>query len=113
MPPLLRPTPEEILAIRTHLGLGRAEFANVLGMPASGEQTVIGWEAGRIIPPYAKRKAILNMEKSYAIMLRLRLFDGRRRENSVSGLLICLRVSGATFAVSAIGGTLCLYLRMG
>lgn len=63
MPPLLRPTPEEILAIRTHLGLGRAEFANVLGMPASGEQTVIGWEAGRIIPPYAKRKAILNMEK--------------------------------------------------
>lgn len=62
MPPLLRPTPNEIIAIRTRLGLGRAEFANVLGMPAHGEQTVIAWEAGTKIPPYAKRKAILNME---------------------------------------------------
>lgn len=60
---LVHPTPEEIKSIREELGLGRAEFASVLGMPAHGEHTVGEWESGQLMPSVAKRKAILNMGK--------------------------------------------------
>jgi DNA (cytosine-5)-methyltransferase 1 len=39
---------------RLSLGLGRTEFANLLGMNATGERTVRGWETGEHIPTTKK-----------------------------------------------------------
>ncbi len=62
MPLISNPSPQEIQRIRESLGLGRSEFANVLGMSASGERTVRGWETGEHIPSAGKWKAIQNLE---------------------------------------------------
>lgn len=52
-----------IKSIRERLGLGRTEFANLLGMNASGERTIRGWETGEHKPTPAKLKAINNLEQ--------------------------------------------------
>lgn len=55
-------TSEEIKIIRTKLGLGRTEFANLLGMGNSGERSVRGWETGEHKPTKSKVEAIRNLE---------------------------------------------------
>ncbi|WP_294902705.1 DNA (cytosine-5-)-methyltransferase [Tatumella sp. UBA2305] len=62
MPLISNPSPQEITRIRESLGLGRSEFANVLGMSASGERTVRGWESGEHVPSAGKWKAIQHLE---------------------------------------------------
>ncbi len=62
MPSIPNASPEEIKRIRESVGLGRSEFANVLGMSASGERTVRGWESGEHVPSAGKWRAILNLE---------------------------------------------------
>ena len=42
--------PEKIRLTRETLGVGRTEFANLLGMNAVGERTVRGWETGEHVP---------------------------------------------------------------
>ena len=53
---------EYIRNIRENLGLGRTEFANLLGMSSTGERTVRGWEEGEHSPTVAKWNAILDLE---------------------------------------------------
>ena len=53
---------EYIRNIRENLGLGRTEFANLLGMSSTGERTVRGWEDGEHAPTPAKWNAILKLE---------------------------------------------------
>ncbi|HDY7766289.1 TPA: DNA (cytosine-5-)-methyltransferase [Vibrio vulnificus] len=53
---------EYIRNIRENLGLGRTEFANLLGMSSTGERTIRGWENGEHSPAPAKWKAILDLE---------------------------------------------------
>ncbi|MDE1486566.1 DNA (cytosine-5-)-methyltransferase [Xenorhabdus bovienii] len=55
---------EYIRKIRENLGLGRTEFANLLGMSSIGERTVRGWETGEHSPTPAKWKAILELENT-------------------------------------------------
>lgn len=50
--------------LRQKLSLGAAEMANLLGMNASGERTVRGWENGEHTPTQAKIKAIKELESS-------------------------------------------------
>lgn len=53
---------------REKLGLGRTEFANLLGMTATGERTVRGWEEGEHKPSKKKLEEILELHermKSY------------------------------------------------
>ena len=47
---------------RKNLGLGLVEFANLLGMSATGERTVRGWESGDHIPTAKKWSDILELE---------------------------------------------------
>lgn len=47
---------------RESLGLGRTEFANLLGMSTTGERTVRGWETGEHSPSKAKLELIKNLE---------------------------------------------------
>lgn len=49
--------------IRKRLGLGRTEFANLLGMNSTGERTVRGWETGEHKPSKGKLEAINNLEQ--------------------------------------------------
>ncbi len=58
----MKPTAEYIRSIRENLGLGRTEFANLLGMSSTGERTVRGWEEGEHSPTAAKWNAILELE---------------------------------------------------
>lgn len=52
----------QIKSIRENLGLGRTEFANLLGLGSQGERTVRGWENGEHKPSKAKQEAILALE---------------------------------------------------
>ncbi|HCM9273463.1 TPA: DNA (cytosine-5-)-methyltransferase [Enterobacter kobei] len=49
--------------MRKKLGIGRTEFANLLGLGATGERTVRGWEEEEHEPSSAKWQAILDVEK--------------------------------------------------
>ncbi|MBX4507761.1 DNA (cytosine-5-)-methyltransferase [Klebsiella oxytoca] len=49
--------------MRKKLGIGRTEFANLLGLGASGERTVRGWEEEEHEPSSVKWQAILDVEK--------------------------------------------------
>ena len=53
---------EYVSEIRKNLGLGRTEFANLLGMNSTGERTVRGWETGEHIPTAKKLSDIKNLE---------------------------------------------------
>ncbi|MDW6092211.1 DNA (cytosine-5-)-methyltransferase [Vibrio rhizosphaerae] len=58
----IKSKPEYIRSIRENLGLGRTEFANLLGMSSAGERTVRGWEEGEHYPTPVKWNAILELE---------------------------------------------------
>lgn len=49
---------------RENLGLGRTEFANLLGMNSTGERTVRGWEEGEHIPSPLKLKNIAELTET-------------------------------------------------
>lgn len=55
-------TAKYIREIRERLGLGRTEFANLLGMNSIGERTVRGWETGEHKPTPKKLEDILGLE---------------------------------------------------
>jgi DNA (cytosine-5)-methyltransferase 1 len=52
-----------IKSTRETLGLGRTEFANLLGMNSTGERTVRGWETEEHKPSKGKLDAINNLEQ--------------------------------------------------
>ncbi|WP_299011763.1 DNA (cytosine-5-)-methyltransferase [uncultured Shewanella sp.] len=53
---------EYIKKTRQNLGLGKTEFANLLGMASTGEKTVRGWELGEHKPSPKKWEEILALE---------------------------------------------------
>jgi DNA (cytosine-5)-methyltransferase 1 len=53
---------DTIKSIRENLGLGRTEFANLLGLGSQGERTVRGWETEEHRPSKKKIEAILALE---------------------------------------------------
>ncbi|MBU9818786.1 DNA (cytosine-5-)-methyltransferase [Rahnella sp. BCC 1045] len=61
------PKPQYIRKLRESLGLGRTDFAILLGMPESGERTIRGWEEGEHSPTDAKWKSILDVENTMKI----------------------------------------------
>ncbi|WP_100644076.1 DNA (cytosine-5-)-methyltransferase [Alteromonas facilis] len=52
----------QIKCIREKLGLGRTEFANLLGLGTQGERTIRGWETGEHKPSAKKVAQILALE---------------------------------------------------
>tara|TARA_Y100000296_G_C5164606_1_gene253861 strand:+ start:159 stop:1469 length:1311 start_codon:yes stop_codon:yes gene_type:complete len=52
----------KIKCIREKLGLGRTEFANLLGLGSTGERTIRGWETGEHKPSAKKLAQILVLE---------------------------------------------------
>ncbi|MCE7565829.1 DNA (cytosine-5-)-methyltransferase [Aliivibrio fischeri] len=56
--------PQYIKELRNKLSLGLTEMANLLGMNATGERTIRGWENGEHIPTASKWKAIIELENT-------------------------------------------------
>jgi DNA (cytosine-5)-methyltransferase 1 len=54
---------ESIVSIRKKFNIGRTEFANLLGIGATGERTVRGWEQGEHIPSSRKLEDIRELEE--------------------------------------------------
>ena len=54
---------ESITLIRKKFKIGRTEFANLLGIGATGERTVRGWEQGEHVPSSRKLEDIRKLEK--------------------------------------------------
>jgi len=52
---------DQVTLTRRQLGIGRTEFANLLGMNAVGERTVRGWETGEHVPTKKKLKDIAKL----------------------------------------------------
>lgn len=63
-----------VLEVRKKLGLGRTEFANLLGMNSTGERTVRGWETGEHKPTPKKLSDIANLEQELKRMRELAPF---------------------------------------
>jgi DNA (cytosine-5)-methyltransferase 1 len=61
-------TAEFIKSTREKLGLGRTEFSNLLGMAATGERTVRGWENGEHKPSPAKIALIRELEEKLRVI---------------------------------------------
>lgn len=71
--------PDYIRELRESLGLGRTEFANLLGMSSTGERTVRGWETGEHFPTEAKWKGILELGS----VMRIHLENAPYRQSSL------------------------------
>lgn len=71
-----------IKKLRENLGLGRRELANLLGMPSSGERTILGWEEGEHKPSSKKWQEILELEDKLKEALEAAPF--RHNESSES-----------------------------
>ena len=56
-------SPEQIINFRSQLGLGRTEFANLLGLGNQGERTVRGWETGEHTPTPKKILDIISLNE--------------------------------------------------
>ena len=54
---------EFVKGTRERLGLGRTEFANLLGINSTGERTVRGWETGEHRPTKKKIEDITSLER--------------------------------------------------
>jgi DNA (cytosine-5)-methyltransferase 1 len=63
-----------VLEIRKKLGLGRTEFANLLGMNSTGERTVRGWETGEHEPTKRKLSDIACLEQELERIRKLAPF---------------------------------------
>lgn len=58
---------DQIRLTREHLGVGRTEFANLLGMNSVGERTVRGWETGEHVPTKKKLEDIQTLVERITI----------------------------------------------
>lgn len=68
-----------ISKLRKRLGLGRTEFAHLLGLASTGERTVRGWENGEHSPSPKKWQDILELENKVSQILQQAPF--RQDEN--------------------------------
>ncbi len=60
---------DEITAIRRRLGAGKREFANLLGLGASGARMVEEWESGCRIPTAARSAEIATLENRISALI--------------------------------------------
>lgn len=91
--------------MRKKLGIGRTEFANLLGLGATGERTVRGWEEEEHEPSSAKWQTILDVEKKMTEYLENAPFR-QQPENECSFTFIDLfaGIGGIRLPYQQLGG---------
>jgi DNA (cytosine-5)-methyltransferase 1 len=98
-------TAEYIRTIRNNLGLGRTEFANLLGMASTGERTVRGWEEEEHKPSPKKWKDILKLESELKAALDNAPFSqGETSENAFRFIDLFAGIGGIRYPFQKLGG---------
>lgn len=96
---------EYVSQIRKNLGLGRTEFANLLGMNSTGERTVRGWETGEHKPTPKKLSDIENLEQELKNIQKLAPFKySHSKEAPFTFIDLFAGIGGIRLPFQALGG---------
>jgi len=95
---------KEILCIRQKLGLGRTEFANLLGLGKQGERTVRGWETGEHKPSLMKVQAILTLEEELLSARRAAPFNQANSRGEFRFIDLFAGIGGIRLPFQELGG---------
>jgi len=90
--------------IRTKLGLGRTEFANLLGMNSAGERTVRGWENGEHNPSLKKMEAISQLEEKLHMLRKNAPFSYKGKKPKFTFIDLFAGIGGIRLPFQALGG---------
>lgn len=94
----------EIMCIRKRLGLGRTEFAILLGLGAQGERTVRGWETEEHKPSKTKVEAILKLEQELASIREKAPFKGEPQTSTFKFIDLFAGIGGIRLPFQELGG---------
>lgn len=95
---------KEIMCIREHLGLGRTEFANLLGLGNQGERTVRGWETEEHKPSRSKVEAILALEEELESVKKTAPFACNGKKSSFKFIDLFAGIGGIRLPFQQLGG---------
>lgn len=95
---------KEIMCIRERLGLGKTEFANLLGLGNQGERTIRGWEAGEHQPSKSKVEAILELEQKMQRLKEEAPFANKTKNSSFSFIDLFAGIGGIRLPFQQLGG---------
>ena len=90
--------------IRAKLGLGRTEFANLLGMNSTGERTVRGWETGEHKPSTKKLEDISNLESKLYELRKNAPYADKRTRHEFTFIDLFAGIGGIRIPFQKLGG---------
>ena len=94
----------KIRQIREEYQLGRTEFANLLGLGASGERTVRGWEEGEHYPSRKKIDDVHRLLDELENIRNLAPFSDNRQEHSFKFIDLFGGIGGLRLPFQELGG---------
>jgi DNA (cytosine-5)-methyltransferase 1 len=96
---------EYIRSIRESLGLGRTELSNLLGLGATGERTIRGWEEGEHTPSAKKWRDIQDVEEKLKATFKTASFRvPHNGQNSFSFIDLFAGIGGIRLPFQKLGG---------
>lgn len=95
---------KQIKSIRHNLGLGRTEFANLLGLGKQGERTVRGWEEEEHKPSAMKIDSILALEGKMKLALKNAPFKTLTSNRNYNFIDLFAGIGGIRIPFQELGG---------
>ena len=95
---------EHVKSVRAKLGLGRTEFANLLGMNSSGERTVRGWETGEHKPSLKKLEDISQLESQLYELRKNAPYADKKKKHPFTFIDLFAGIGGIRIPFQNLGG---------